>query len=423
MLLINQLLNYCRSSSFETKPKRQVYYCCKYITVSIGIVSFFTFMLASTNLFIFISKYIAGCEILPESKCGHVVLSKRTLFQIVVTRLWVEISEYIWLGLWFKSTIHCFKIYLNHYSPEFYEPLFISFGMQHISELFEQFTHYISWLDSMYYLVSTLVEHDIQRGNICKNATLFVSEYTNYPISLILCLFLYAVSVCLIIWIISFIGSLVYLFGLHLPDFLELHEHHIRNIELIASGFSIKTHYFKFPKINYFSYCDLCEYDVLKSVYISVHTSCEHFFHLECIRPRINILDKCPLCDNPFLNGSIIQQEAYVNNFFNILKSILWYINMYRNILRFYRYMCILICLIIDHLKNKFNPKTITYTVLEHNGHKLNNQYNTTECYICYDTLDDQINVLTKCKHLFHQSCFKQWIKIEQSCPICRSQS
>lgn len=29
---------------------------------------------------------------------------------------------------------------------------------------------------------------------------------------------------------------------------------------------------------------------------------------------------------------------------------------------------------------------------------------------------------VTPCKHYFHVSCFKQWIKVKHECPICRTQ-
>ena len=30
--------------------------------------------------------------------------------------------------------------------------------------------------------------------------------------------------------------------------------------------------------------------------------------------------------------------------------------------------------------------------------------------------------MITPCKHKFHESCLKNWVKIRLECPICRSQ-
>lgn len=51
------------------------------------------------------------------------------------------------------------------------------------------------------------------------------------------------------------------------------------------------------------------------------------------------------------------------------------------------------------------------------------NEYNATSCCICHETLDNQINVLTSCKHIIHNNCFQKWIRVDQSCPICRNLS
>lgn len=58
------------------------------------------------------------------------------------------------------------------------------------------------------------------------------------------------------------------------------------------------------------------------------------------------------------------------------------------------------------------------HSKLEKNTHK---SYNVTECSICLETLEDTENILTSCKHVFHQTCFEKWIEIDRSCPLCRN--
>ena len=43
------------------------------------------------------------------------------------------------------------------------------------------------------------------------------------------------------------------------------------------------------------------------------------------------------------------------------------------------------------------------------------------ECSICLDT-NNKVWIKTKCNHAYHEECFKDWIQISKSCPICREQ-
>ena len=47
-----------------------------------------------------------------------------------------------------------------------------------------------------------------------------------------------------------------------------------------------------------------------------------------------------------------------------------------------------------------------------------------TDCAICLECIDENIynNIkTTKCNHTFHSNCFETWIKINNSCPLCRT--
>lgn len=43
------------------------------------------------------------------------------------------------------------------------------------------------------------------------------------------------------------------------------------------------------------------------------------------------------------------------------------------------------------------------------------------ECSICLDT-NEKAWIKTTCNHAYHEECFKDWIKINKSCSICRKQ-
>ncbi|XP_055304844.1 uncharacterized protein LOC129569731 [Sitodiplosis mosellana] len=53
----------------------------------------------------------------------------------------------------------------------------------------------------------------------------------------------------------------------------------------------------------------------------------------------------------------------------------------------------------------------------QHNTH--NNDKDTLECPICYESVSDRDPVTTKCGHLFCSACIKQTIKKLKKCPIC----
>jgi hypothetical protein len=44
---------------------------------------------------------------------------------------------------------------------------------------------------------------------------------------------------------------------------------------------------------------------------------------------------------------------------------------------------------------------------------------NKLECPICLDKNDKEW-VTTKCNHRFHRDCLNEWVKISNTCPICR---
>lgn len=52
--------------------------------------------------------------------------------------------------------------------------------------------------------------------------------------------------------------------------------------------------------------------------------------------------------------------------------------------------------------------------------HKTKSGYETEICPICYESLNNCLIVITQCKHAFHGTCLKHWVKINDSCPLCR---
>lgn len=44
-----------------------------------------------------------------------------------------------------------------------------------------------------------------------------------------------------------------------------------------------------------------------------------------------------------------------------------------------------------------------------------------SDCAICLECIHENIDTkTTECNHTFHANCFETWIKIKNSCPLCR---
>jgi len=48
------------------------------------------------------------------------------------------------------------------------------------------------------------------------------------------------------------------------------------------------------------------------------------------------------------------------------------------------------------------------------------NLENPEVCCICLGTETEKEGVLTRCNHMYHESCILAWAKVETECPLCR---
>ena len=42
------------------------------------------------------------------------------------------------------------------------------------------------------------------------------------------------------------------------------------------------------------------------------------------------------------------------------------------------------------------------------------------DCPICNEEFNETDSTTTPCKHIFHEQCLTKWIKISNTCPMCR---
>jgi len=41
-------------------------------------------------------------------------------------------------------------------------------------------------------------------------------------------------------------------------------------------------------------------------------------------------------------------------------------------------------------------------------------------CSICFEQYEKENYVAVKCGHTFHKDCIEKWLRIRQTCPLCR---
>lgn len=46
----------------------------------------------------------------------------------------------------------------------------------------------------------------------------------------------------------------------------------------------------------------------------------------------------------------------------------------------------------------------------------------TTDCSICYESINNHASIRTICNHVFCKKCFQKWTRAHDSCPLCRAQ-
>lgn len=214
--------------------------------------------------------------------------------------------------------------------------------------------------------------------------------------------------------------------------------------ELNKNGYIIEPVYvLEYVNAEHSYICDICHLPISDEYQYCLLTKCGHLCHVDCIpvnysqysshqledcdyfsltdpncpicqQYNTDILSMCPCCDY-WLNKSIhvFQYRQYGTE---------WKLHLRNNMGPGYQlgqphYQ--LPIQLHEYINQSSNH--LSFEILKKNRHRKRNEYNTTDCCICYGTLENRINVLTSCKHIIHNTCFQKWIKVEHSCPICRN--
>ena len=86
-------------------------------------------------------------------------------------------------------------------------------------------------------------------------------------------------------------------------------------------------------------------------------------------------------------------------------------------------YKVIIVFIGIYTVYNKYRGSYGIFYKLKYNSTKFKNYVKnpSTACCICTDDYKNNEDVVSlTCKHIYHESCVKEWINMSSSCPTCR---
>ncbi|KAL3277142.1 hypothetical protein HHI36_012496 [Cryptolaemus montrouzieri] len=69
--------------------------------------------------------------------------------------------------------------------------------------------------------------------------------------------------------------------------------------------------------------------------------------------------------------------------------------------------------------RRTYKPRHEENEPTEFNAKKRYNRSRIPNCSICPNSVEEGEIIIANCDHLFHRSCFKQWLQQHQNCPLC----
>ena len=81
--------------------------------------------------------------------------------------------------------------------------------------------------------------------------------------------------------------------------------------------------------------------------------------------------------------------------------------------------VCVIFCCYLRHLRNE-GRKLLGFS---HVTYTFNHRFKTDRCPVCLEPFHINNRIAqTKCKHLFHRKCLRQWLEMKTTCPLCTTQ-
>jgi len=73
----------------------------------------------------------------------------------------------------------------------------------------------------------------------------------------------------------------------------------------------------------------------------------------------------------------------------------------------------------IHSIQNNIENEKYTYSFYSGLKEELKKNDN---CSICFEQLDNNnLLIVTKCNHIYHEKCMNKWFMLNKTCPLCRS--
>ena len=77
--------------------------------------------------------------------------------------------------------------------------------------------------------------------------------------------------------------------------------------------------------------------------------------------------------------------------------------------------------LLIEKLASKNAWEDVVYMSDDDDAEEESNVSDTEECLICTELLEEDLQHLEPCGHVFHLTCIRKWVRKDSSCPKCRA--
>jgi hypothetical protein len=131
----------------------------------------------------------------------------------------------------------------------------------------------------------------------------------------------------------------------------------------------------------------------LKNIYNLTYKVLEEYLKIDILNRNYNILNNLSESDKNILEKYKISYNTYRKSFETNYGSIPD----------------------LEHVSNEFKKIINTFE----NKPSVIDYLNIEECSICMNSKKN-VNCIADCSHQFHKVCLDEWIKINNSCPVCR---
>ncbi|CAD8149762.1 unnamed protein product [Paramecium pentaurelia] len=158
-------------------------------------------------------------------------------------------------------------------------------------------------------------------------------------------------------------------------------------------------------------WCHLCKMEIIQRTY-----------HQEEIQQEY-----CILCDSPLeqmaqgINDSELRSfEIYISPEAQYLRTLTDWTQSLSEISDFLNFLALLTENLILQEDQQQGASESQINSLREHVVSMNDQQQT--CYICQeDFKNEEVELEMSCSHNFHKDCLTQWLKINNSCPVCRA--